>query len=257
MPRKNLLSLHEAIVVALINQPTRTANFDEIAKFIESRNLYSERKGNIPLATQVMLRSTKAKGAYRHLFNNIGAGYIKLRNTIDPLQIWNDFKGLLEYDRQFYNPDAKEISFVSVSNQLKETIKLKISPADIICILAEDKDRRKNFFIQEQTAKSEVVKCYLFNNNKYNFDTLCKYFDPIEGYLSVVSKSTIVNVAFYDLENKATLKYNRKHGPNEVPETIKISTSTKINSFKNIKTAFTRRILLQKAAIGYKNDMGV
>jgi hypothetical protein len=255
MSRKNLLSLHEAIVVALINLPTRTANFDEIAAFIESRNLFPERKGNTPLAKQVMLRSTKAKGAYKYLFHEIGAGYIKLRNTIEPLQIWNDLEGLLEYDRQFYNPDAKEISFVSAGSQFKETIKLKVSPADVICITAEEKGRRKKFFIREHTAKGEVVKCYLFNNNKYSFDTLCKYLDPIEGYLSVISKSALVNVNFYDLENKANLKYNRKLSPNEVPETIKISASTKINSFKNIKTAFTRRILLQKAAIGYKNDL--
>lgn len=80
MPRKNLLSLHEAIVVALINQPTRTANFDEIANFIKERNLYPVRKDNIPLATQVMLRSTKAKGAYHHLFEETGSNTIRLKN---------------------------------------------------------------------------------------------------------------------------------------------------------------------------------
>jgi hypothetical protein len=39
MPRKNLLSLHEAIVVALIQLPKRTGSFQEIANLIEERNL--------------------------------------------------------------------------------------------------------------------------------------------------------------------------------------------------------------------------
>ena len=60
---KNLLSLHEAITIALINinKENFSASFEEIANYIEKRNLYPERKGNIDLATQVMLRSTKSK----------------------------------------------------------------------------------------------------------------------------------------------------------------------------------------------------
>ena len=80
MPRKNLLSLHEAIVIALISQPNRKASFEVIADFIEDRNLYPERKGNISLAEQVMLRSTKAQGAYQHLFEEVDASTIQLRN---------------------------------------------------------------------------------------------------------------------------------------------------------------------------------
>lgn len=80
MPRKNLLSLHEAIVIALINTKNRTATFDKIADFIIERNLYPERKGNIPLSTQVMLRSTKAQGAYHHLFEQLTENTIRLKN---------------------------------------------------------------------------------------------------------------------------------------------------------------------------------
>lgn len=81
MQRKNLLSLHEAIVIALINHPNRTATFVEITDYIEQRNLYPARKGNIQLSTQVMLRSTKAKGAYKHLFEQINEDKICLRNN--------------------------------------------------------------------------------------------------------------------------------------------------------------------------------
>jgi hypothetical protein len=77
---KNLLSLHEAIVIALINidKETFTASFDEIASFIEKRNLYPERKGNIDLSIQVMLRSTKSKGKYSYLFTQIDENQIKI-----------------------------------------------------------------------------------------------------------------------------------------------------------------------------------
>ena len=80
MSRKNLLSLHEAIIIALINKANRSASFEEVADFIEQRRLYPERKGNVPLSAQVMLRSTKANGAYHHLFEQTGNNTIKLRN---------------------------------------------------------------------------------------------------------------------------------------------------------------------------------
>jgi hypothetical protein len=78
MPRKNLLSLHEAIAVALLNQPNWEATFEEIAAFIEDRNLYPNRDGGIPLATQVMLRATKSGGHYRYLFERVGDDKIRL-----------------------------------------------------------------------------------------------------------------------------------------------------------------------------------
>jgi len=79
---KNELSLHEAIVVALINidKKTFSATFNEIAAYIDNRNLYGERKGNITLAKQVMLRSTKAKGAYSYLFHQIDDQTIQLKS---------------------------------------------------------------------------------------------------------------------------------------------------------------------------------
>lgn len=78
---KNLLSLHEAIVVALINinKETFSATFNEIATYIKKRNLYPVRKGNVDLVTQVMLRSTKSKGNYLYLFEQIAENKIRLR----------------------------------------------------------------------------------------------------------------------------------------------------------------------------------
>ena len=78
---KNLLTLHEAIVIALINidKKSFSATFDDIAAFIKKRKLFPERKGGVDLATQVMLRSTKASGAYHYLFEQVDGNAIRLR----------------------------------------------------------------------------------------------------------------------------------------------------------------------------------
>lgn len=80
MPQKNLLKLHEAIVVALINMPDRKGSFNQIANYIEKKGLFDIRKGNIPLSTQIMLRTCQSKGRYLHLFKKVGEDVIKLRN---------------------------------------------------------------------------------------------------------------------------------------------------------------------------------
>jgi hypothetical protein len=77
---KNLLKLHEAIVLALINNDNRESTFDDIAKFIEKRNLFPMRKGGLSLSKQVMLRSTQSKNRYEYLFEKIDKNTIRLRN---------------------------------------------------------------------------------------------------------------------------------------------------------------------------------
>jgi hypothetical protein len=137
MPRKNLLSLHEAIVVALINHPTRTASFDEIARFIEGRGLHQERKGNISLATQVMLRSTKAQRAYHHLFKEIGAGYIRLRGSYAdfPLKLYSALQTILESHKDFFEPPSKKINVVDP--EWGENRKIEFNPKVVICIISK------------------------------------------------------------------------------------------------------------------------
>ena len=79
---KNLLTLHEAIVIALLTHKNRTATFDNIAKIIEKRNLFPIRKGETSLSQQVMLRSTKSKNFYSHLFEQIDEKTIRLKNLV-------------------------------------------------------------------------------------------------------------------------------------------------------------------------------
>ncbi len=89
---KNKLSLHEAIVIALINinKKNFSATFEEIAHYIEKYNLFENRKGNISLLKQIELRSTKSKGAYLYLFKQIDESSIQLcltsKSSIESLE---------------------------------------------------------------------------------------------------------------------------------------------------------------------------
>lgn len=80
MNRKNLLKLHESMVIAMISFPGRQASFDQIAEFIEKRNLFPNRKGNISLSKQIELRAIHSRGRYHYLFEDLGDDQIRLRN---------------------------------------------------------------------------------------------------------------------------------------------------------------------------------
>lgn len=75
---KNLLTLHEAVAVVLLKYKDRTASFDAIAKEIEKRNLFPERKGNIELSKQIRLRTSIKSSRYKHLFTFLAPDKIKL-----------------------------------------------------------------------------------------------------------------------------------------------------------------------------------
>jgi hypothetical protein len=63
---KNLLKLHEAIALVLLNLPNRTATFQKIADEIERRYLFPKRKGGITLGEQVKLRTSIKSSKYKH-----------------------------------------------------------------------------------------------------------------------------------------------------------------------------------------------
>lgn len=65
---KNLLRLHEAVVVILLKEPNRTATFETIANKIDKRNLFPKRKKGITLAEQIKLRTSIASTKYKDLF---------------------------------------------------------------------------------------------------------------------------------------------------------------------------------------------
>ena len=74
---KNLLTLHEAIILVLLKQPNRTATYEIIAKEIDRRNLFPDRKNGILLSQQIKLRTSISSSNYKHLFNSISENEIK------------------------------------------------------------------------------------------------------------------------------------------------------------------------------------
>ncbi len=76
---KNLLTLHEAVAVVLLKQPTRTATFQTIAGEIKRRNLFPERKGGITLAEQIKLRTSISSSKYKHWFEFTKPDILKLK----------------------------------------------------------------------------------------------------------------------------------------------------------------------------------
>ena len=76
---KNLLKLHEAIAVVLLNNQNRTATFQTIADDIEKRGLFPNRKGGISLSEQVKLRTSLKSSKYKDRFEFIPPNVIRLK----------------------------------------------------------------------------------------------------------------------------------------------------------------------------------
>lgn len=80
MTTKNLLKLHEAIAVILLNKAGRSASFEEIADEINERGLYIRKDGSPVPTYQIMQRATLSSGQYHYLFKKVDKNRIKLKN---------------------------------------------------------------------------------------------------------------------------------------------------------------------------------
>ncbi len=77
---ENILKLHEAIAVVLLNKVNRTCSEQEIADEINERKLYTRKDGKPLPGYQVMQRTKLAKGQYHYLFDYQSPEKIALRN---------------------------------------------------------------------------------------------------------------------------------------------------------------------------------
>ncbi len=81
----------------------------------------SKQGRGVSLEDQVMLRTTQISGL-RTLLQEIGAGFIRLKDGYADFPLYppppppppplSALKFLLDYDKQFYNPDLKELSVI-------------------------------------------------------------------------------------------------------------------------------------------------
>jgi hypothetical protein len=260
MSIRNILSLEEAIVVALIHQPNRTATFEDVSSYIRKRNLCNPNTIEKKIK-EVKLKLNKSPKSYANLFENVGLEYIRLSDTLAsfPMQFYLALEALLNYDEEFYNPDLKELSVVDKSYGDKKTRKIKMNPADIVCILSINKSRKKTIYYLNR--KIRLIEEYELNSQEFNFKSLCEYIDPLNNYLTQVAKSAIVNVSFFEPEKKKLLKYNNNAGKTEAITTIQLSDKEQgdlfLQNFTIVKAAYNRRIILQKTTLILQKDMGL
>lgn len=257
MARNNLLSLHEAIVVALINQPTRIASFEEIASFIKQRGLFPERKEGISLAEQVMLRSTKSKGRYKHLFEEIGAGYIRLRDSYAeyPLMLSNSLDAILANHRLIYRSNPIKIRVKD--EKMGVFRKVELSATTIICITTKGKSGEKKYlYVKEDDLEGNtIVGIYGINGS---IEKMRKLFDPIYHYLAPVSDSALVNISFFKLIPNKTLKPLVVFRDIQELSPFKFSSSPAAKEyyrlFQIVQESYQHRISFEKSILAWKSD---
>lgn len=180
------------------------------------------------------------------------------------LRLWLALEDILEKDTGFYHPDNLELNVFDNDFEVSRTI--TISPKDLICVITDKNPdvkgntrRKKQLFIKEASANGDnKVRTYTLNNNELNFKKLCNQLDPLSHFLIVVSKSSIVNVKFYNKIQNNELTVNLTE---EIPETVKTiaitDSKTTRENFNKIKEAYDYRVLLQKKVLGYKYSIGI
>ncbi len=132
----------------------------------------------------------------------------------------------------------------------------KIIAKDIICINTVTK-RKKAIYVRYENEDDSISICkYIFNSNEYNFDTLCKFFDPLSHRLIRVSKTAIVNVAYFEMASDNYLYLSTPRPELAKVEKIKISRNkSEYDTFKNdfikVKEGHRNHVLEQKRILGY------
>lgn len=184
-----------------------------------------------------------------------------------PFRLWLALEEILDKDKDFYHPDDLELKVFDYDSEINKTI--SISPKDLICVITyENPDskgntrRKKLLLVKNDSAEGDnKIRKYILNNNDLNFKKLCNQLDPLSHFLIVVSKSSLVNVKFYDQTQNSELKINLT---DELPDTAKSITisdskphSATSGNFNKIKEAYNYRILLQKKVLGYKYLIGI
>jgi|GEM_PF-3224875 len=163
-----------------------------------------------------------------------------------PLRLWLALEAILEKDFRPTTPMS-----IKVVNNIDENETIEINPSEVICIVPESKGRRKIIYL----LRNEKIKIYFLNNNQLNFSALCQQLDPLNRCLLKISKSAIVNVAYYDLSKNKVIQLNYTSNELKNVRQLKISSGNNCTEdFLKIKYRIEHNILLQKRVLGYKSS---
>lgn len=191
---------------------------------------------------------------------------------ISPLQIWNILESILDHDNSFHFPQPVLMRVQNLNDDEHKSIEKEINPRDVICITSLGENdgirrlgnqrRRKLMFYREESAKYGVIyKAFILNTDK-NFAELCQEIDSLSWYLCPIRKDAVVNVRFFE-SNKEVLTLNEECILKGILKEVAISRDLSfkdmnaLDAFLKIKSYYDNRVLFQKKAIGYKEQMGL
>ncbi len=172
-----------------------------------------------------------------------------------PFRMYSALGAILDHNPEYQLQPPAEL------NVFDEEFKIyrrgfKIIVKDIICITTVTKRKKAIYVRYENEDGSNSGRRYIFNSNEYNFDTLCKLLDPLAHRLIRVSKTAIVNVAYFEIASDNYL-YRSPHCPELVTvEKLRITGKkseydTCKNDFIKVKDAHRAHVLEQKRILGY------
>ena len=167
------------------------------------------------------------------------------------LDLWEGIEFILQ-DKNLF-PTINKQSLKVFDPIFKEFLSVDFMADNIVCIIAEPKSRKKHIYTYETEAK---IKHYIINDNEMKFEVLRERLDKLSTHLVIVSKSTIVNVKFYDKEQNKylVLKPEYKFDAYIEYKPSNISRDIGLENFIKVKEGLENRILLQKRASHYKNE---
>jgi hypothetical protein len=178
---------------------------------------------------------------------------LKAEISAFPLQMWLVLIDILQDKKSFFYPDLQKLKVKDLQYNNHQEIELKAS--DIVSVLAEPKSRRKFIYVDLASDGNKYLRVYVLNNNELNFSKLALFLDPLSHRLVQISKSAIVNVAYYDVAGKEQVILAR-----DFPELAKMRVQkvspTGMKEFQIVKNAFNYNISLQKRIGDYKNTIG-
>ncbi len=260
---ENLLSLHEAIVVSLLQQPLRRDHIDNIKKIIKERNLYITLDNNATIDDEVKLLYGKlSKDDKDELFFDLGTGYIQLKDSYAnfSMHFWESLKEFLVHERHFFEPEAVILSLFDTEFELKRDVKLW--PDKIICIVSNDKNMGKDIYIILPTENEPYsVRKFSVNDDSLTFKKLQNKIDPLNNYLCSIARNAIVNVAFFEITENNVLKpsilFEEILNQTAIMFPSKGKAKDNIQNFNRMKSHYQRNVLLQKMVIASDNGMNL
>lgn len=262
---KNLLTLHEAITVILINCNNKLASFQQLAANIIERNLY-------PAATSVenLEKDVRKIASDRNdLFTLLGSEHIMIRDSemMKGIELSNALEAIINHDYYFYHPLSVQWRVFDIA--LGSYVKKEINPEHFVCVKTKkipdpkgglrSSGRKKYLFLREYDFKgNETIGEYELNEELRDIK---KKLDPFQDYLAFVSDSVLVNASFFILGKGRQVTCIADSHTFPILDSIKFSAGTKgkenIEMFEAIQKRYKSRRLLQKRILDYisANDL--